>query len=395
LREDASLERDRRLNNFDLLRFVAASMVIGSHSFPLSGSTREPLRDLTGFGTFGTLGVRMFFVISGYLVTQSLLRSSTVLSFAAKRILRILPALIVVVLLAALVVGPLITSLTPSEYFARPQTQRYITHNIAMSPTIYRLPGVFRSNTYGPAVNGSIWTLPYEMALYIVLAVLAIGIKRSRIVVLGLFVCLFLLQLHPIPHPIVIDHLALRRFVKLGLFFFAGSLLYLYRELLPPNKKVAGLLALLFVASFRTQYSLLVSFFTLPYLVIWLAHYRRLNTGWFSRHGDFSYGMYIYAFPVQQLTVQMSGGHIRPFELFAIAFPVTLLLAFLSWHLVESPALSLKRSPRIQESWGSLARAWQGAWPHARDGESPAVEESSEPSVSQVDDLVDVDVKPE
>ena len=148
--------RGSRTNHFDIMRLTAALLVVFSHSFNLShgkvlGKQYEPLMQLSkGQITLGGLAVLVFFVISGFLITASFDKDKNVLSFCQKRFLRIYPGLIVVVLLTALVLGPLMTELPLWEYFKKPETYNYLVNNIGFIRYQDFLPGVFEHNTVPP-----------------------------------------------------------------------------------------------------------------------------------------------------------------------------------------------------------------------------------------------------
>jgi len=172
---------------FDVLRIVAALAVILSHSYPLSGHT-EPFTIHAGTTSFamGTDAVVAFFVISGFLITMSWQRRSSVRSYVTKRFARIWPGFAVVVLLGILALGPIATTLTARGYFTDHQTWSYLAHTIVMLPVKFVLPGVFTSNPIA-SVNGSLWTLPYEVLCYIGVLVLGvIGVLRRRLLVVAL-----------------------------------------------------------------------------------------------------------------------------------------------------------------------------------------------------------------
>lgn len=153
-------------DNFAAIRLLAALVVVFGHSFPLTGSE--------GPGYLGspasTLAVKIFFVISGYMISESWLRDPHIGRYLRRRALRIFPALFVLCLFSVLVVGPALTSADLATYLSHHGTWNYLT-NIALYPN-YSLPGVFEGNIYPSAVNGSLWTLPIEFSMYLLLPVL-------------------------------------------------------------------------------------------------------------------------------------------------------------------------------------------------------------------------------
>ena len=160
-----------RDNNLHLLRICAALAVLASHSWALAtgNGTLEPLRALTGM-SLGSLSVDVFFVASGFLVTASLLTRSNAIDFFWARCLRIYPALMVVILLTVLVLGPALTSLPLRDYLTAYGTRSYLlTNGLMVTDARYFLPGVFENNPYPGAINGSLWTLPLELRMYAML----------------------------------------------------------------------------------------------------------------------------------------------------------------------------------------------------------------------------------
>lgn len=163
-------------NNFEFLRIFAALAVLISHHFPLS-NLGEP--SIPGVISLGGVAVMIFFSISGFLVTQSWLSDRNAFRFLLRRFLRIWPALTMVVFLSVFVLGPILSSLSISEYFLHKATWDYLK-NILMK-IHFLLPGVFTDKPGGAAVNGSLWTIPFEVRCYIALGILgALTLLRSR-----------------------------------------------------------------------------------------------------------------------------------------------------------------------------------------------------------------------
>jgi peptidoglycan/LPS O-acetylase OafA/YrhL len=329
-----------RKNNFDFIRFVAATLVIFSHSYPLTigNNGSEPFGTVTrGDMTFGELAVSIFFVISGFLITQSFDRSKNVFYYAKARMLRIFPALIVVVLLSIFILGPIFTNLSVRNYFMNPQTANYLK-TITLYWVQYNLPGVFLSNTYPGAINGSLWTLWYEFFFYIVVAVLGVTkLLRKEVVIAG-----FILST-------ILYHFGRANFyADLFRYFSAGMLVYLFRKQIVHNGWIAFISFMAIALTIRSGHHFSY-FFTIfgSYLIFYLSYSQKVKLHHFGKYGDFSYGLYIYAFAVQQTLMALFHNHMSHLENFLLAFPISLMFAFLSWHIVEKNALKLKRVSMI------------------------------------------------
>jgi peptidoglycan/LPS O-acetylase OafA/YrhL len=335
-----------RKNNFDFMRFIAATLVVYSHSFPLLHAYgREPFGRASGYFTGGELGVAIFFVMSGFLVTASLQNSPNTVQFLMKRALRIFPALAVVVLLAVFVLGPLLTTLPLSTYFHHGATRQYLWNMLLWIH--YPLPGVFEDLPHAGSVNGSLWTLPIEVAMYVGLAALGIvGLVKRRwipalvLLLVGLYAWL---QFHPALQQTMVWKIGvLKECAKFAVFFFSGSALYLLERLVPWRVSIALLLVTVWIAGFRKPFGIYCMFLAVPYCTLYIARARYPLLANFGKYGDFSYGIYIYAFPVQQTLVQVLGRDQAPEHLFVAAWAISLACAALSWHFIEKPALGLK-----------------------------------------------------
>lgn len=329
--------RPERTNNFDALRLLAAGMVVLGHSFILVGVTPHVL--LTYI--VSTTGVMIFFAISGYLITKSWMNDPSILRFTWRRVRRIFPALVLVVLVSIFVIGAALTPLGLREYLTHPQTTRYFGN--AVLYISYALPLVFANNIYPHAVNGSLWTLPVEVALYALtpLFVLFGRWRLALLAVLGISVWLGLHAIYGQPTPIVIAGTEFWSACLLAPYFVAGAVIARFglERWLDARIGLAALVALHFAPLDPLLPKALLGI-VLPYAV--LAVGLRAWPGFRSagRFGDASYGIYLWSFPVQQITVHMIGSSGGGWGNFAVAMPVSLALGLLSWHLLEKRALA-------------------------------------------------------
>ncbi|HAG78895.1 MAG TPA: acyltransferase [Pseudomonas sp.] len=330
----------RKDNNFDFLRFLAALLVVTSHSFWLYGDP-YPEMAMLGGTAIGTIAVYMFFIISGYLISASWLHSRSATDFVTKRLIRIFPALIVATLLTILLIGPLATELPLAEYFSTGRTWQYLSNLLLWIQ--FDLPGVFASNPFPSTINGSIWTLPFVMAMDLSLIALGLTGQFNRTVILMGFTTLTTVHLILLPQLGVLSQSVLNLFC-LGMFFYAGVALYLYRQHVPLTWKIALPLLALMVSSANTALWPLMLGVGLPYLVIFAAHLDIPRLTRFGKYGDFSFGIYIFSFPLQQLMMLWIGPDQLSLGAFvALSYAASLVIGVISWHLIEKPALRLKR----------------------------------------------------
>lgn len=333
---------DSPRNNLDFIRLVAATGVIFSHAFPLAEGlgTREPLEDFThGQMSLGRLCVAVFLIISGLLITRSQERSPSQAHYLWARVLRIFPGLAVVLLASAFVLGPVLTDLPLEGYLRSPDTYSYVWRNFTLYQSQWELPGVFEGNAYPRAVNGSLWTLKYEVGFYLLVAGLGmVGLLRRGWALAGWGLAA-VAPLIPYVGP------RLGWWQELSLYFGSGLVLYLWRDRVRLSPWVAlGCVAVLGATAWGGMGLRLAVGSCGAYLVMYLA----FRPGWkvnLSRFGDISYGVYIYAFPVQQLVSALLGGKTSGWVNVALSVPLVAGLAALSWHLVEKPAMRWKGAP--------------------------------------------------
>jgi peptidoglycan/LPS O-acetylase OafA/YrhL len=320
-------------NNFNLLRHVAAALVIVTHSYGLT-STDNLFNQLTGHSA-GHIAVNIFFALSGYLITSSWIRKPDFKRYVANRAARIYPALWMSIFFCVLVIGPMDTTLPLRDYFLHRDSLAFtVANSTLIQGTFLKLPGVFS----GKPVNESLWTLPYEMRMYV--AVLVFGVTQlisCRGVVAA---CYALLVFVEVAGNIfgVID-IGQNEWIRLGSYFAAGSTYCLYRGKIPVSGVVAALMTALVVFGYSQSQSVGTSLLTifLPYVIFFLVYVPKGPILMFNRIGDYSYGLYIYAFPIQQLLVISGFREVHVHLL--LSYSLTLLVAAISWHLVESPVL--------------------------------------------------------
>ena len=333
-------DKTRQSNNFDFLRFISSLFVIISHSYSLMGKDEEELMLVISNHTyhFSSFGLICFFVISGYLVSQSLFNSSSILNYAWKRFLRIVPGLCGVILFSMLVIGPLFTTSGLAEYFSSPHTYSYFRNVIFILPLQWELPGLFMSNPER-SVNGSLWTLTLEGRLYIGIAlVYVLQFFRKRIIPAFAFILLVILS----PWIYTLIGSAYSLAYIFGLYFVAGSIAALYKKEIRHNKWFFLLaLATTILRCFSAVFDPFI-FLAFTYIILYIGHLPSVLNH-FGRYGDFSYGMFLFGFPIQQSIIHVSNGNISIPLLILVSIILTLPFAVLSWKLIESKALKYKK----------------------------------------------------
>jgi peptidoglycan/LPS O-acetylase OafA/YrhL len=345
-----------RENNFTLLRLVFAIAVLLGHSFPITGTGFDPLSSrLLPYTWIGGIAVNGFFVISGYLITKSFVTQDPVY-FVVSRVARLYPAVIVYLLLTVVVVGPYASSVPLDQYFeANPWNNFW---NGTLWEWKHNLPYVFGSNPIPNVTNGSGWTLPVELRCYLlILAIGLIGLLRNQFIatatLLGAVVAT--------PYFGVIEALGLVKHAEIHVIaFLVGSLAWINRRFIPLNPLAAVLFS---IAPFMTTSSTMngyIQVISIAYVVLYFSFMAKTIN--MDRFGDISYGVYIYAYPVQQL-VWWPGqsGSMNA----VVAMGIVLPIAYLSWVYVERPALEFRKKRFVADPHcRTVVGPWQ--WPEAR-----------------------------
>ncbi|SMG16112.1 acyltransferase family protein [Agreia pratensis] len=330
-------------NSLNAIRLLLASAVIVSHSWLVNGLGLPPM---VGGTDAGLVAVAGFFGISGYLVTASRLRSSSLPAYLWRRFLRIYPAFLVVLAVTAFVFAPLSTLLDGRSTIDWAGAAAYVLNNAGLFVRQLGVPDTLSNNAYPFVWNLPLWTLFYEAVCYLLIGVL-VSVVSERLrgaVVCAMFVVAMSLSLVFLWAPGFLTSPVLESAANLAGFFLAGSLIHLYRDLIPSRAAlaiVAALLAAMF--AFLGVFSALAAL-PIAYLLIYLSTVMA-PLDRVGRRNDISYGMYIYGFPVQQglvLLLLLAGWSVPIWLFAALAVVVTVPFAWASWLAVESPALRLK-----------------------------------------------------
>jgi peptidoglycan/LPS O-acetylase OafA/YrhL len=344
-------------------------MVIFSHTYFWVGSSQvELLASYTKDMTFGALGVSIFFVISGYLIAKSWDKTKSMVKFFWNRVLRIIPGLVVVAFFAILIIGPLTTSLSLIDYFKNIHTWEYL-RVITMYFWIDTLPGVTLGGNVAN-INGVLWTIPIEFTMYALVAILGFtGILYRRYILPALtaitvifYSYLLTFPVNPLISSVRLPFITPGGQTNVGLMidffglmtlFMLGTIFYIYRDLIKFNGKTA-LVCVYFILLFDVLYIIGVPYFyqlsilswhiLLPYVILFIAFLPIKSLNSFGKMGDFSYGLYIYAWPIQLLVTKYFGGRVDILSGFAAYFLIALFFAYLSWNLIEKRALKLKET---------------------------------------------------
>ncbi|MET3710272.1 peptidoglycan/LPS O-acetylase OafA/YrhL [Sphingomonas trueperi] len=331
----------RATTGFDYARLFLALAVVLWHTFPVTMSTEalmpyvdQPIMVLV------RVILPMFFALSGFLVSSSLERAPNLGVFLWHRVLRIFPALTVEVLLSALILGPILTTVSLAAYFTHREFFQYMVNIIGWIH--FRLPGVFLDNPVSGIVNSSLWTVPSELECYITISVLfLIGFtKRPKLIAVTWIVAMGILTWHQVataaPMWFNVDKF------NLTLSFVAGMMVYQFRHALPGGFVVA-------LGAFAVA-CLLLYFPNAQYVASFPAAYAiaafGCNRMWRPKlifGGDYSYGLYLYAYPIQQTVVHLIGPG-KFFETLALSLLAMVCFAVFSWHVIEKRILVFKDS---------------------------------------------------
>lgn len=334
------------LNRFGLARLALATTVIVSHApYLLDGSQhREPLFALTGQITFGELAVLGFFFVSGVLVTANYATTPNLAQFCRKRAARILPGFAAAYLMTLFVAGPL-TGGTLATLLGQPGLEAAARLVLLQPPT---LQGAFHGAP-DPRMNNAMWTIPYEVACYLVTAILgAAALLHAPRVQLWLLCLVTLLVLTEPWQALPPETQAMlgnpRQAVRLLQTFLIGAGFFHHRARIVLHGPAAALAAIAYAGMVFVP-GLLFSVAPIcgGYALLWLVFAGRPGLiGSIGLQTDISYGLYLYGWPVQNALVCLMPG-LQPWTLAFATLPIAAAAAYLSWIAVERPAMRHSR----------------------------------------------------
>lgn len=351
---------DQRENNFDFIRMFLAVLVIFSHSYPLGTGSEslEPVNRLTRYQvTGGHMAVDLFFIISGFLITASYERSPTVGSYLKKRFFRIYPAFIVAMVVCAVIFVPL-----SGGNLGGPHASIHLIDFVLETAQLqqFHVQGVFPHNPVAGVMDGSVWSIPFEFWCYVGVMLLGLsGLLRSNAFLIALFFITLGVGVLFSVYGWIIGGKILGVIFGYPVFwarllpmYLAGIVAYRLRAHLRMTRSwILGACGLLIAAGLLPHGWPLLFPVVGAYLILVIAYSPFISLHGWNRFGDFSYGTYLYAYPIQQLVVRWAGHPMAPWRLFCIAAPLTVCCAALSWHSVEKWFLLKSHRPVTKKNF--------------------------------------------
>jgi peptidoglycan/LPS O-acetylase OafA/YrhL len=328
-----------------------ATGVLLWHSFALQTTPLPNLPIALQYLLSGSVMVDGFFVISGFLVFSSAQRSKSFVHFATNRVSRIFPGLFICLCFTAFVLAPIIAS-HESVKLAWFEAPFYVLANMFLFPMKWGISTLLAENPVSRSWNGSLWSLQWEVLAYLIIWFVSRRMKISKPILISFAILAtvanFLIvaaSLSVFSSNFIFDLLSTGS--RLGLMFSVGALLCLFSHNIPLRIWLAlPSVALLYLSLETKNYSWMAPIFW-GYVLLYLGS--RLKSPSFFVNNDFSFGLYIYAFPIQQFLIATGNASTNVWVFFCQALSISGVLAVSSWFLVEKPALK-KLRPKIT-SW--------------------------------------------
>jgi len=338
-------------NNFNFLRFYFAFIVVIGHLIEIS-HIKSIQQFAPYFSTY--ISVTGFFCISGFLISRSYLNTQNLINYLKKRAARLLPAYLFIILTCAFFLS-LLSRYSFLEYFSHPLFFKYLAANLTFLNFIQPcLPGVFLNDASSCAVNGALWTLKIEVGFYLIIPILLYITKKIRLKLL-LFISIYLLSviyrnlfeylsdLNGIEYYSIIA----RQLPGFMSYFVCGIALYFYFEFFIRNKNIFVLFSIIIFILERKIGVEILTPLALSIIVFFVAFsFKRLNN--FAKHGDISYGIYIFHYPIMKIASDFGFfERFNPVLVSVVIILFILLAGYTSWHLLEKQFLKRSNSTRI------------------------------------------------
>lgn len=323
----------QKSENLHLMRFVAALMVILSHAFIISTGTQkgEWFIELTNVQlSMGNFAVAIFFLCGGYLISMSMEKSKTAVKYFEARIIRLIPPLFFVVFLL-IMAGGLFTTLPAAQYYTSAGTWKYLLNSVFL--LVHNLPGVFENNPYLPTVNGALWTLPVEFLCYVLCFIAyKLGFMNKKrflisvpLVIVGTIAMIWLSTRIP----------AVGEVIRPVLLFYIGMGYWIYREQITLKLNYFGIAVIAFFLLFALNLGNIAMLFCFPYIMMTLWFGFGQCSSKIGKLGNYSYGIYLWGFPVQQAVVYLWGNTMNPYVNTLISIPIAMVLGIITYEITE------------------------------------------------------------
>jgi len=342
----------QRTNNFDFLRLVFAYFVIISHCYPICGEHNcDWLCELSKKQIwFSFIGLKGFFVISGYLIFKSLSRSDSLKTYFLKRFYRIFPAFVTVLLITVLLLSIVYNNDTTS-YFYQTSVWTYVPINLSLVFYQLNIINLFETNPYPYIVNGSLWTIPYEVLFYCLLPLFKLtNENKTKLISLMIFTILIFSSFYVTTSlkNMTLGSYQVNHLIDLMAYFLSGILINLFKlETHLSNNKWILIFILLIVFSIYFHLFDYIKFIAFPIVIILIGNKSLpIINQVYKRIGDISFGLYLYAFPIQQTLYYYF--KLKPMPLFIYSALITTVFAILSWHIIEKRFINKIKTKKLQ-----------------------------------------------
>jgi peptidoglycan/LPS O-acetylase OafA/YrhL len=323
-----------RNNNWNLYRVIAATLVIFSHSVPISqgDSYSDFLSQYTKNRlSLGGFSVGVFFFVAGFLITRSAQRDRAALKFFLARIKRIIPQLAFVSIISAFLIGPVITSLSIKNYFSSCQTYRYLLNSVLVIQ--HDLPGVFTHNAYGTVVNGALWTLPVEFMCYVACFFYVkwkFDSEKKYFITLPIVAVIAILL-----NTVFVKKTFFITILRPVLIFYVGMGCYILRKKINLSMRLGFVSLFCFVVLIGIHLDVVAMVFVFPFFLLPFAYATKHVVSLPSFLGEPSYGMYLWGFVVQQIVCCLFGGHMQWYVNALISVPIAFVLGIVNHYVID------------------------------------------------------------